>query len=150
MDGGRTTRHHEQTQMYINIILENATLKHIMNQSETFAAANTLNEKMLKAWQKLQSCVDQLWDEKMGYDRGFKGLKQIIEKKEGIIRMHMLGKRVNHAGRTVITPDPYINVDEIGIPEVFAKQLTYPVPVTEWNAEELRKYVLNGPNVHPG
>lgn len=75
---------------------------------------------------------------------------QIIEKKEGIIRMHMLGKRVNHAGRTVITPDPYINVDEIGIPEVFAKQLTYPVPVTEWNVEELRKYVINGPNVHPG
>lgn len=64
--------------------------------------------------------------------------------------MHMLGKRVNFAGRTVITPDPYINVDEIGIPEVFAKQLTYPVPVTEWNAEELRKYVINGPNVHPG
>ncbi|KAG4068967.1 hypothetical protein HA402_005115 [Bradysia odoriphaga] len=142
--------HHEQTQMYINIILENSTLKLIMDQADKFAAENILNEKMLKAWQKLQSCVDQLWDEKMGFERGFKGLKQLIEKKEGIIRMHMLGKRVNFAGRTVITPDPYINVDEIGIPEVFAKQLTYPVPVTEWNAEELRKYVINGPNVHPG
>lgn len=77
VEGGRTTRHHEQTQMYINIILENATLKLIMDQATTFAAENTLNEKMLKAWQKLQSCVDQLWDEKMGFDRGFKGLKQV-------------------------------------------------------------------------
>lgn len=48
-----------------------------MDQAATYAAENTLNEKMLKAWQKLQSCVDQLWDEKMGYDRGFKGLKQV-------------------------------------------------------------------------
>ncbi len=39
--------------------------------------------------------------------------------------MHMMGKRVNHAARTVITPDPNINIDEIGLPEVFAKQLHY-------------------------
>lgn len=77
VEGGRTTKHHEQTQMYINIILENATLKLIMDQAATFAAENMLNEKMLKAWQKLQSCVDQLWDEKMGFERGFKGLKQV-------------------------------------------------------------------------
>lgn len=48
-----------------------------MNQASNLAAENTLNEKMLKSWQTLQSCVDQLWDEKMGYDRGFKGLKQV-------------------------------------------------------------------------
>ncbi len=77
MEGGRTTKHHEQTQMYINIILENSTLKLIMDQADKFAAEKTLNEKMLKAWQKLQSCVDQLWDEKMGFERGFKGLKQV-------------------------------------------------------------------------
>ena len=32
----------------------------------------------------------------------------------------------------------------------FAKQLTYKVPVTPWNVEELRDMVLNGPDVHPG
>jgi len=41
--------------------------------------------------------------------------------------MNMMGKRVNHAARTVITPDPMIGIDEIGLPEVFAKKLTYPV-----------------------
>jgi DNA-directed RNA polymerase I subunit RPA1 len=74
----------------------------------------------------------------------------VIEKKEGLFRMHMMGKRVNFAARSVITPDPNLNVDEIGIPEAFALKLTYPVPVTPWNVEELRKLVLNGPNIHPG
>lgn len=75
---------------------------------------------------------------------------QIIEKKEGIIRMHMMGKRVNYAARSVITPDPCLNIDEIGLPEEFAKCLTYPVPVTGWNVAELQNMVLNGPNKHPG
>lgn len=75
---------------------------------------------------------------------------KVIEKKEGLFRMHMMGKRVNFAARSVITPDPNLNVDEIGIPEEFAKKLTFPTPVTSWNIEEMRKLVLNGPNVYPG
>ena len=39
------------------------------------------------------------------------------------VRMNMMGKRVNHACRTVITPDPNIRIDEIGVPEVFALKL---------------------------
>lgn len=62
----------------------------------------------------------------------------------------MMGKRVNFAARTVITPDPNINIDQIGIPEAFALKLTYPVPVTDWNVNELRRMVTNGPNIHPG
>lgn len=75
---------------------------------------------------------------------------QIIEKKAGLIRMHMMGKRVNFSARSVITPDPNLNIEEIGIPEEFAKSLTYPVAVTSWNVTELRKMIMNGPNVHPG
>lgn len=62
----------------------------------------------------------------------------------------MMGKRVNFAARTVITPDPNISVEEVGIPDVFAMKLSYPVPVTAWNVAELRKMVINGPNIHPG
>lgn len=108
---------------------------------------------MYNAWQKLQSCVDQTWDMKLGQttkDSIGQGLKQVLEKKSGVIRLHMMGKRVNFAARTVITPDPFINVDEIGLPEVFARKLSYPVPVTSWNVAELRKMVINGPNIHPG
>merc|ERR1712223_1775060 len=78
------------------------------------------------------------------------GFKQVIERKTGLFRMNMQGKRVNFAARTVITPDPNLSIDEIGLPEVFAKKLTYKTPVTHWNVEELRQAVINGPNVHPG
>jgi len=78
------------------------------------------------------------------------GLKQVIEKKEGLFRMHMMGKRVNFAARTVITPDPNLHIEEIGIPDLFAKTLTFPTPVTPWNVSALRKLIIAGPDVHPG
>jgi DNA-directed RNA polymerase beta' subunit len=43
------------------------------------------------------------------------GVRQELEKKEGLMRMNMMGKRVNYACRSVISPDPNIEVDEIGI-----------------------------------
>ncbi|KAL1129002.1 hypothetical protein AAG570_013534 [Ranatra chinensis] len=112
----------------------------------------TNTEKLQFAWHELQTNVDSLLDAEAKKSRAFEGLglKQIIEKKEGIIRMNMMGKRVNFAARSVITPDPNLNIDEIGIPEAFAKKLTYPVPVTVWNVTELRKLIMNGPDVHPG
>ncbi|KAG8224091.1 hypothetical protein J437_LFUL001785 [Ladona fulva] len=110
-------------------------------------------EKLHQVWQELQSNVDHLLDKEMNKKTSNAtalGVKQVLEKKEGLFRMHMMGKRVNYAARTVITPDPNIDVDEIGVPKAFALKLSYPVPVTPWNAEELRKMVINGPQVHPG
>ncbi|CAG9861401.1 unnamed protein product [Phyllotreta striolata] len=119
----------------------------------SFARGNTPVEKLNYCWEELQNDVNCLFDRDSSNNREGRegeGLKQIIEKKEGIIRMCMMGKRVNYSARSVITPDPNLNIDEIGIPEAFAKKLTYPVAVTPWNVEELRKMILNGPNVHPG
>lgn len=183
-------REHPQTTILKNIVEADILLKTIcskINRNVVEAQTNdtdalydsatgdTPYEKMYNAWQKLQSCVDQTWDSTLGQNaHGVQGLKQILEKKTGIIRLHMMvrssfkqrilnwtkriyfvffflqGKRVNYAARTVITPDPFINVDELGLPEVFARKLSYPVPVTSWNVAELRKMVINGPNIHPG
>lgn len=159
-------REHPQTTILKNIVEANITLKAICAKINDTVSENQLNEtqalydsatgdtpyeKMYNAWQKLQLCVDQTWDSTLGQNmHGVQGLKQVLEKKTGIIRLHMMGKRVNYAARTVITPDPLINVDEIGLPEVFARKLSYPVPVTSWNVAELRKMVINGPDVHPG
>ncbi|CAH2001255.1 unnamed protein product [Acanthoscelides obtectus] len=116
----------------------------------SFARGASAIEKLINSWEELQNDVNGLLDKESQRSKDGEGLKQIIEKKEGIIRMCMMGKRVNFSARSVITPDPNLNIDEIGIPEAFAKRLTYPVAVTPWNVEELRKMVLNGPNVHPG
>lgn len=79
-----------------------------------------------------------------------RGIKQELEKKEGLFRMNMMGKRVNYAARSVISPDPNIETNEIGVPLVFAKKLTYPEPVTSYNFEQLSKAVINGPEKYPG
>ena len=78
------------------------------------------------------------------------GIKQKLEKKEGLFRKNMMGKRVNFAARSVISPDPNIETNEIGIPPVFAMKLTYPEPVTSHNFLELKQAVLNGTEKWPG
>ncbi|KAF9268176.1 beta and beta-prime subunits of DNA dependent RNA-polymerase [Marasmius fiardii PR-910] len=78
------------------------------------------------------------------------GVKQTLEKKEGLFRKHMMGKRVNYAARSVISPDVNIEPNEIGIPPVFARKLTFPEPVTPYNFHKLRQQVINGSLVHPG
>ncbi|KAG6877242.1 hypothetical protein C0992_010468 [Termitomyces sp. T32_za158] len=78
------------------------------------------------------------------------GVKQGLEKKEGLFRKNMMGKRVNYAARSVISPDVNIEPNEIGVPPVFAKKLTFPEPVTPANFHELRQLVITGPRGYPG
>ncbi|TFK43688.1 hypothetical protein BDQ12DRAFT_702711 [Crucibulum laeve] len=78
------------------------------------------------------------------------GVKQGLEKKEGLFRKHMMGKRVNYAARSVISPDVNIEPSEIGVPPVFARKLTFPEPVTPANFHEMRQRVITGPHGYPG
>jgi DNA-directed RNA polymerase I subunit RPA1 len=79
-------------------------------------------------------------------DKEQPGLRQLLERKEGMFRMKMMGKRVNFGGRSVISPDPYITTDQIGVPVFMARKLTFPESVALVNAEKLRKLVINGPH----
>ena len=82
--------------------------------------------------------------------RPLKTLTQRLKGKEGRFRSNLSGKRVNFSARTVISPDPNISINEVGVPEMIAKEVTVPVYVNEWNIEEMKKYIQNGPDVHPG
>jgi DNA-directed RNA polymerase subunit A' len=82
--------------------------------------------------------------------RPLKTLAQRLKGKEGRFRGYLSGKRVDFSARTVISPDPYISIDEVGVPYEIAKRLTIPVKVTSWNLKELQTYVINGPDTHPG
>lgn len=57
---------------------------------------------------------------------------KILEKKDGLFRKHMMGKRVDYAARSVICPDMYINTNEIGIPMVCAEGLLLLVLGGRW------------------
>ncbi|KAL0236455.1 hypothetical protein GEMRC1_003037 [Eukaryota sp. GEM-RC1] len=82
--------------------------------------------------------------------KALKSISQRLKGKEGRVRQHLMGKRVDFSSRTVITGDPIIGIDEVGIPETIAKHLTFPEVVTPFNIEKLRKLVSNGPDIHPG
>ena len=102
---------------------------------------------------QLQLAINTLFDSSKALskkDQESKGIRQIIEKKEGILRMKMMGKRVNHSGRTVISPDPLIDSGEIGIPLYIASKLYFPEKVTEYNIEYMKKIIKNGPFKYPG
>ena len=77
-------------------------------------------------------------------------IKQVLEKKEGLFRKNMMGKRVNYAARSVISPDINIETNEIGVPPVFAMKLTFPESVTPHNVKKLMQAVINGTKIHPG
>jgi DNA-directed RNA polymerase III subunit RPC1 len=73
-----------------------------------------------------------------------RGLCQRLKGKQGRFRGNLSGKRVDFSGRTVISPDPNLDVHQVAVPESVAKILTYPERVTKANIERLRQAVSNG------
>jgi len=82
--------------------------------------------------------------------RPLKTLSQRLKGKEGRFRGSLSGKRVNFSARTVISPDPTLSLNEVGIPDRVASEMTITINVTDRNTEEARQYVANGPEKHPG
>ncbi len=102
-------------------------------------------------WKLLQYHVTTYFDNEMPNipaarhrsGRPLKTIAQRLKGKEGRFRYNLSGKRVNFSARTVISPDPMISIDEVGVPQAVAEVLTVPVPVTEWNKEELKELFIN-------
>ena len=146
----------------------NASLKEVMVQNDEILAmlkdkdvekvadeeAGGLNSnQLMKHWHTMQLSINNMIDSTKGEKKEkdlAKGVRQELERKEGLMRMNMMGKRVNFACRSVISPDPFMTTAEVGIPEVFAKRLSWPEPVNQYNVRRLRQAVLNGPDVWPG
>ena len=55
-----------------------------------------------------------------------KSLEERLNGKEGRIRSNLMGKRVDFSARSVISPDPNINLEELGVPIKVAMNLTFP------------------------
>jgi len=82
--------------------------------------------------------------------RPLKSIQQRLKGKEGRIRSNLMGKRVDFSARSVITPDPNIAIDQLGVPMRIATNLTYPDIVNKYNHEKLQQAVINGPLIWPG
>jgi DNA-directed RNA polymerase subunit A' len=109
-------------------------------------------------WELLQYHVTTLMDNGVSgipparhrSGRALRTLAQRLKGKEGRFRSNLSGKRVDFSARTVISPDPNLNMNEVGVPEQVARILTIPQRVTEWNLEKMKELVIRGPDRHPG
>ena len=157
---GEITEAQENTS-YKNILTSCELLSQISKEMDDVSARDPRYKErgmvdLQNAWVRVQEAVNSLIDSDRNPIQGAAakqnadGIKQKLEKKEGLFRKHMMGKRVNFAARSVISPDPNIETNEIGVPPVFAKKLTYPEPVTNHNFYELKEAVLNGVDKWPG
>ncbi len=77
--------------------------------------------------------------------RPLKTLAQRLKGKDGRFRSNLSGKRVNFSARTVISPDPLLSINEVGIPVEVARSLTVPLEVTAFNQEIAKSLVKRGP-----
>ena len=111
---------------------------------------------LVDKWDVLQTQVAMLINSEgpgvmpQGQYVALRGFCQRLKGKQGRFRGNLSGKRVDFSGRTVISPDPNISVDEVAIPEHVAKIMTFPEKVTRYNIEKLREHVINGPRKWPG
>ncbi|KAK8921570.1 DNA-directed RNA polymerase II subunit RPB1 [Platanthera zijinensis] len=130
----------------------NVLLINVLESNISLADTQIGQQNILQKWKRLQYRVNLYFDSRKafgGMEKQLTGIRQLLDKKEGLLRQKMMGKRVNFACRSVISPDPYLAVNEIGIPPYFALRLTYPERVTPWNVSKLRQAVMNGPD-YPG
>ncbi len=78
-----------------------------------------------------------------------KTITERIKGKEGRIRKNLAGKRVNYSARTVVSPDPSIELNEVGVPFEIARIVTVAEMVNDINIERLRELIKKGEE-YPG
>jgi len=141
LDGAQAVVVHMHTKMLTDIL----EVSHKLTGSIS-KASGAVNREVISTWVLLQEHVNSLMNEPNArlYPDTANSIKNLIEKKTGLVRSNMMGKRVNFAGRTVISPDPFLEPDEIGIPLQIAKNVTFPEPVNDLNLDRLRKAIIVG------
>ena len=126
------------TRLYNNVMKNNINLK-----MKRFVVPSPLVEEYHNL---LQSSIDILFDVN---NTNIKlrnniaqngGIRQRIDRKEGRLRMNLMGKRVNFSARTVLSGDPRLGINEVGIPQSVAENLTIPVKVNQYNLFNIDKF----------
>uniref|UniRef100_H2ZH13 DNA-directed RNA polymerase subunit n=1 Tax=Ciona savignyi TaxID=51511 RepID=H2ZH13_CIOSA len=120
-------------------------------------ATGAKSQMIMEDWDFLQlQCALYINSELSGIpfnmkpQKATRGFVQRLKGKQGRFRGNLSGKRVDFSGRTVISPDPNLRIDQVGVPVHVAKVLTYPERVTKSNIALMRKIVMNGCDKHPG
>ncbi|GAA6057289.1 hypothetical protein JCM3770_001700 [Rhodotorula araucariae] len=151
VDGGAMRGEDDLTYKLAEIIRANSSLRKF---EEEGAPAHVINEfETLLQWHIATYMDNDLPGQPQALQKSGRPVKSIrarLKGKEGRLRGNLMGKRVDFSARTVITGDPNLALDEVGVPFSIARTLTYPERVTPYNIQHLQELVRNGPNEYPG
>jgi DNA-directed RNA polymerase III subunit RPC1 len=123
-------------------------IKHALQKGESVGV-------VMERWEHMQIQLAMMVNadvpglQQPGFSR-IRGFCQRLKGKQGRFRGNLSGKRVDFSGRTVISPDPNLGIDEVALPMLVAKNLTYPERAHSHNIEKLRQLIRNGPDKYPG
>ena len=139
------------TVQYKHIIKMNNEIKRAIDAGNTETSIKELRNV-------LQFCVATVMDNdiqgtgtaKHKTGKPIKAIRARLKGKEGRLRGNLMGKRVDFSARTVITPDPNLKLDQLGVPIQIAMNLTVPEIVTSHNYDYLKTLVDRGANDWPG
>ncbi|EDR26493.1 DNA-directed RNA polymerase III subunit RPC1, putative [Entamoeba dispar SAW760] len=147
MDGGNASNEDDLTTQLKEIMECNDRIKEMIKRGAS-------PYQYYDSWDQLTIAVSMFINSDLpGCDDKGKPLRSICQRlkgKHGRFRGNLLGKRVDFSGRTVISPDPNLDIEQIGVPKLMAIKLTYPERVTKHNIDKLRQLVINGSNIYPG
>lgn len=157
MDNGQSSED-DLTSILNDIIKTNVGLAKAMQKKDKKDKTGKENKLVVDLWSLLQlniaayinneqSTMDTITNRS---NRPLKTLRSRIEAKKGRVRNNLMGKRVDYTARTVITADPNISINQLGIPKKVAMTLDYKETVTEMNLTILHNLVQNGPHKYPG
>jgi DNA-directed RNA polymerase subunit A' len=135
---------------FMNIINKNNTLKKKL-ETKTKSIEEFIHLLFMGIALMIDNSV-KVANLKMIYQGGkpIKSLKERLSSKGGRLRQNLMGKRVDFSGRTVISADPNISLEEVGTPYEIAMNLTFPERVTLANIDEMYRLIQNGPTKYPG
>ena len=138
--GGSGCMHDDLTHKYIEIQKKVAKLEDPLLKEK--AKHDVMDDLMFH--------VKTLLDNKNGKARDVNGkrnlrsIKQRISGKNGMVRMNIQGKRTVESARSVISPDPDLHVNDVGVPRELTDRLMYPEHVTKHNLAHCQQLLDEG------
>ncbi|CAH7669886.1 DNA-directed RNA polymerase II subunit RPB1 [Phakopsora pachyrhizi] len=151
MDGGATRGEDDLTYKLAEVIKANQAVRKFESEG---APAHVITEfETLLQWHIATYMDNDIAGQPQALQksgRPIKSLRARLKGKEGRLRGNLMGKRVDFSARTVITGDPNLQLDQVGVPYSIARNLTYPERVTPYNISYLQELVQNGPTEYPG
>ena len=148
MDGG--TCEDDLTHAYVEVVKANELLRRTMRERTEVECADIEEILQNRICQIFDNEIEGIPQATQRNGRALKAIRARLKGKEGRIRQNLMGKRVDFSARTVITADPNLGIEQVGVPRSIARTLTVPEKVTHFNIEKLQRLVENGPENHPG